>query len=67
MRSTPRGLPVPIDSVASDGQALRAFAPPGRSRAFNAHPVIERWMRRVTAVVFIIVGGYYCLVYLFGL
>jgi len=23
-------------------------------------------MRRLTAVVFILVGGYYCLIYLFG-
>jgi len=37
------------------------------SKAFNILTVIERWMRRITAAVFIIVGGYYCLVYLFKL
>jgi hypothetical protein len=36
------------------------------SRAFNALTLIERWMRRITAVAFISVGVYYCLVHLFG-
>jgi cytochrome c-type biogenesis protein len=43
---------------------ILAFATNWLSRAFNALTVIERWMRRVTAVVFLLVGGYYCLVYL---
>lgn len=45
---------------------LLAFAANRISRAFDVLTVIERWMRRLTAVVFIVVGGYYCLIYLFG-
>ncbi len=45
---------------------ILAFSANRISRAFNALTVIERWMRRLTAVVFILVGGYYCLIYLFG-
>jgi cytochrome c-type biogenesis protein len=45
---------------------LLAFSANRISRAFNALTLIERWMRRGTAAVFIGVGGYYCLVYLFG-
>jgi cytochrome c-type biogenesis protein len=33
---------------------------------FNKVSVFEKWARRVTAVAFIIVGGYYVLVYLIG-
>jgi cytochrome c-type biogenesis protein len=53
-------VPVVVFSV------ILAFAANRISRAFNALTVIERWMRRITAVVFILVGVYYCLVYLFG-
>ena len=53
-------LPVVVFSV------ILAFAANRLSKAFNVLTVIERWMRRVTAVVFIGVGGYYCLVFLFG-
>lgn len=45
---------------------ILAFSAHRISRAFNALTVIERWMRRVTAIVFILVGGYYGLVYLLG-
>jgi len=45
---------------------ILAFSANRISRAFNALTIIERWMRRLTAVVFILVGGYYCLIYLFG-
>ncbi len=45
---------------------ILAFSANRISRAFNALTLIERWMRRVTAVVFVAVGVYYCLVYLFG-
>ena len=45
---------------------LLAFAANRISRAFDVLTVLERWMRRLTAVVFILVGGYYCLIYLFG-
>jgi cytochrome c-type biogenesis protein len=53
-------LPVVVFSV------IVAFAANKISTAFNALSVIERWMRRLTAAVFIVVGGYYCLVYLLG-
>jgi cytochrome c-type biogenesis protein len=53
-------LPVVAFSV------ILAFATNRLSRAFNVLTVIERWMRRLTAGVFIVVGGYYCLIYLFG-
>jgi len=33
---------------------------------FNKVSVFEKWARRVTAVAFVIVGGYYVLVYLIG-
>lgn len=53
-------LPVVIFAV------ILAFAANRLSKAFDALTVIERWMRRATAVVFIGVGGYYCMVFLFG-
>jgi cytochrome c biogenesis protein CcdA len=53
-------LPVVAFSV------ILAFAANRLSRAFNALTVIERWMRRITAAVFIVVGGHFCLVYLLG-
>lgn len=43
-----------------------AFVTNRVSRVFNALTRIEPWMRGITAAVFILVGGYYCLVYLFG-
>jgi cytochrome c biogenesis protein CcdA len=52
-------LPVVAFSV------ILAFAANRLSRAFDVLTVIERWMRRITAAVFILVGGYFCLVYLF--
>ena len=45
---------------------ILAFSANRVSRAFDALTLIERWMRRITALVFILVGGYYCLIYLFG-
>lgn len=45
---------------------ILAFSANRISRAFDALTLIERWMRRLTAVVFIGVGGYYCLIYTFG-
>ena len=53
-------LPVVVFSV------VIAFVTNRVSRVFNALTKIEPWMRRITAAVFILVGGYYCLVYLFG-
>ncbi len=53
-------LPVVVFSV------VIAFAANRVSKAFNALTKIEPWMRRITAVLFILVGGYLCLVYIFG-
>jgi cytochrome c biogenesis protein CcdA len=52
-------LPVVVFSL------ILAFAANRLSRAFSALTAIERWLRRLTAAVFILVGGYYCLVYIF--
>lgn len=52
-------LPVVIFSV------ILAFAAHFLSKAFNALTVFERWIRRITAIVFILIGGYYCLIFLF--
>ncbi|MFO8074118.1 MAG: hypothetical protein R6V85_19840 [Polyangia bacterium] len=46
--------------------AVIAFAANRVSRAFNIFTKIEPWMRRITAVLFILVGGYLCSVYIFG-
>lgn len=54
-------LPVVIFS------ALIAFATHRVSNAFNILTKVEPWMRRITAVIFIVVGGYYCLAYIFKL
>lgn len=56
------GTAVPVAAFAF----ILAFSANRISRAFNALTLIERWMRHLTAVVFIVVGGYYCLAYLFG-
>lgn len=53
-------LPVIVFSV------ILAFAANRLSKAFNAMTIIEVWMRRLTAVVFIVIGVYYCLSYTFG-
>jgi len=65
--------PILLPSLYGIGTALPvvafafviAFAANRLSKAFSALTVIERWMRRATAIVFLVVGGYYCLVYLF--
>ena len=36
------------------------------SRAFNALSTVERWARRITGLVFIFVGIYFCLHYIYG-
>jgi len=53
-------LPVVVFSL------ILAFAANRISRAFNVLTVLEKWMRRLTAAVFIGVGGYYCLAFIFG-
>ncbi len=55
------GTAVPVVAFA----LILAFATNRLSKAFNVLTTIERWMRRVTGAVFILVGAYYCLVYLF--
>lgn len=47
--------------------ALIAFAAHRVSSAFNILTKVEPWMRRITAIVFIFVGAYYCSVYIFKL
>lgn len=44
---------------------ILAFAANRLSKAFSILTVIEKWMRRVTAVAFIAIGIYYCLIYIF--
>ncbi|MFA6033030.1 MAG: aromatic aminobenezylarsenical efflux permease ArsG family transporter [Myxococcota bacterium] len=53
-------LPVVFFSV------ILAFAAGYISKAFDALTILERWMRRLTAAVFIGIGGWYCAVYLLG-
>jgi cytochrome c biogenesis protein CcdA len=45
---------------------VMAFASQSAGRAFNKLTVLERWTRRITGVIFIFVGIYYCLVYIFN-
>lgn len=56
------GTALPVVVFAS----LIAFATHRVSKAFNIITKVEPWMRRITAMVFIFVGSYYCLVYLFA-
>jgi cytochrome c biogenesis protein CcdA len=56
------GTALPVVAFA----VILAFAANRLSRAFDAMTAIERWMRRLTAVVFIGVGVYYILIYLVG-
>lgn len=54
-------LPVVVFSL------ILAFAANRISRAFNVLTILEKWMRRLTAMVFIGVGGYDCLAFLFAM
>jgi len=45
---------------------LLAFSAHRLSAAFNLLTVVERWARRVTGTVFILVGIWFCLKYIFG-
>ena len=45
---------------------LIAFGSSYVGRAFNRLTQIERWVRGATGVVFILVGIYYCLAYIYG-
>jgi cytochrome c-type biogenesis protein len=55
------GLPVLIFAV------LVAFGAKSLSKSFNKIVAFELWARRITGVIFIGVGIYYCLVHIFGL
>lgn len=55
------GLPVILFAF------LVAFGAGLVGKAFNRLTEFERWARRVTAVIFIVVGIYHSLIYLFGL
>ena len=46
---------------------LIAFGSQYVGRAFNRLTQIERWVRTITGVVFILAGVYYCLTYIYGL
>ena len=46
---------------------LMAFASGSVARVFNRLTQVERWVRRITGVVFVLVGVYYCLMYIYGL
>jgi len=46
---------------------LIAFGSQYVGKAFNRLTQVERWVRVITGVVFIIAGMYYCLTYIYGL
>jgi cytochrome c biogenesis protein CcdA len=54
------GLPVFVFAV------LLAFGAQSIGRAFNKLTRLEWWIRRATGIVFILIGFYYCLTYIFG-
>jgi len=54
------GLPVSVFAI------LIAIGTHVVSKAFDKLSAVEFWARRVTGVVFILVGIYYCLTYIFG-
>jgi cytochrome c biogenesis protein CcdA len=51
------GLPVLLFAL------LLAFGANKVAQAFNRITAFERWARRLTGVLFLVVGGYYCAVY----
>jgi len=55
------GLPVLLFAL------LIALGTGSVGRMFNRLSQIERWARRVTGIIFIVVGIYYSLVHIFGL
>ncbi len=54
------GLPVFIFAV------LLAFGAQSIGKTFNKLTRLEWWIRRATGVVFVLIGIYYCLTYIFG-
>ncbi|MHC4664381.1 MAG: aromatic aminobenezylarsenical efflux permease ArsG family transporter [Planctomycetota bacterium] len=55
------GLPVLLFAV------LIAFGAQSVGKAFNKLTQLELWIRRVTGSIFILVGVYYCLMYIFNI
>jgi cytochrome c biogenesis protein CcdA len=55
------GLPVLVFAV------IIAFGAKSLGKAFNTLSVIEKWARHITGTIFILVGVYFCLVYIFHL
>lgn len=53
------GLPVLLFAL------LLAFATNKVAQAFNRITAFERWARRLTGLLFLVVGGYYCAVFFF--
>jgi cytochrome c biogenesis protein CcdA len=53
------GLPVLVFAI------LIALGVQTLAKAFNKLTQIEWWMSRITGVVFIVVGVYFCLAYVF--
>ena len=54
------GLPVFLFAV------LLAFGAKSVGKAFNKLTQLERWIRRATGAIFILIGIYYCLAHIFG-
>ena len=57
------GTAVPVIAFAF----LVAFASQHVGKAFNRLTQIERWVRLVTGIVFVLAGIYYCLTHIYGL
>jgi len=55
------GLPVLVFAI------IIAFGAQSLGKAFNLLTMIEKWARRITGTIFILVGIYYCLAYIFHL
>jgi cytochrome c biogenesis protein CcdA len=55
------GLPVLFFAV------LIAFGAQSVGKAFNKLTQLEWWIRRITGVIFIVIGIYFCLVHIFGI
>jgi cytochrome c-type biogenesis protein len=53
------GLPVLLFAL------LLAFGTNKIAQAFNRITAFERWARRITGLLFVLIGGYYCAVYFF--
>jgi len=57
------GTAVPVLIFA----VLIAWGAKSVGQAYNKLAILEKWARRITGSIFILVGAYYCMVHLFGL